>query len=58
MQFFFCLQKMQEVGLRPDRFSIISTLGACSLEYLLRYGKEIHDQVIRSRFEMDVMVQT
>lgn len=53
-----CFREMQEVGLRPDRFSIISILGACSLECLLRYGKEIHGQVIRSRFELDVMVQT
>lgn len=55
---FSCFREMQEARLRPDRFSIISTLGACSLECLLRYGKEIHGQAIRSRFELDVMVQT
>lgn len=55
---FHVFREMQEARLRPDRFSIISTLGACSLECLLRYGKEIHGQAIRSRFELDVMVQT
>ncbi|XP_057501463.1 pentatricopeptide repeat-containing protein At4g35130, chloroplastic isoform X2 [Actinidia eriantha] len=55
----FCFREVQElVGLRPDRFSTISALGACSLEGTLRCGKEIHGLTIRSGFEWDVMVQT
>ncbi|KAK9287040.1 hypothetical protein L1049_015448 [Liquidambar formosana] len=53
-----CFQRMQAFGIKPDRFSIIHILGACSLECSLRNGKEIHCQVIRSGFKSDVMVQT
>ncbi|KAL7237080.1 hypothetical protein ACSBR1_020201 [Camellia fascicularis] len=53
-----CFQEMLAVGLRADRFSVISSLGACSLECTLQCGKEIHGQAIRSGFESDVMVQT
>ncbi|XP_052192218.1 pentatricopeptide repeat-containing protein At4g35130, chloroplastic [Diospyros lotus] len=53
-----CCQEMQVLGLRPDRFSTISLLGACSLECSLQYGKEIHGLAIRKGFEWDIMVQT
>ena len=53
-----CFWEMQAHGMRPDRFSMISALGACSLDCCLRSGKEIHCQVLRCGLELDVMVQT
>uniref|UniRef100_A0A2N9HIK2 DYW domain-containing protein n=1 Tax=Fagus sylvatica TaxID=28930 RepID=A0A2N9HIK2_FAGSY len=50
--------EMQALGMNPDRFSMISALGACSLEYCLQGGKEIHCQVLKCGFELDIMVQT
>ncbi|KAL5788943.1 hypothetical protein ACOSP7_005892 [Xanthoceras sorbifolium] len=51
-------KEMQKHGMRHDRFSVISSLGASSSERCLKSGKEIHCQAIKSRLEMDVMVQT
>ncbi|GMH16349.1 hypothetical protein Nepgr_018190 [Nepenthes gracilis] len=53
-----CFREMQLFGMTPDRFSIISALGACSLECLLQKGKEIHCLIIKNEFEMDSMIQT
>ncbi|GFP89073.1 pentatricopeptide repeat-containing protein at4g35130 chloroplastic [Phtheirospermum japonicum] len=52
------LQKMQKSGLKPDRFSYISALGACALERYLLTGKEIFCQVLRNRLELDSMIQS
>ncbi|XP_010530931.1 PREDICTED: pentatricopeptide repeat-containing protein At4g35130, chloroplastic isoform X2 [Tarenaya hassleriana] len=52
-------REMLDVGLQPDRFSIISAIGACSLLYCLKLGKEIHCQVMRNAIDMDdIMVKT
>ncbi|KAK0580431.1 hypothetical protein LWI29_001939 [Acer saccharum] len=53
-----CFKEMQKHGMRHDRFSVISSLGASSSERFLKSGKEIHCQVIKNSLEMDVMVQT
>ncbi|KAB2097586.1 hypothetical protein ERO13_A01G170800v2 [Gossypium hirsutum] len=53
-----CLKEMVLIGIRPDKFSFISGLGACSIEGCQRNGKEIHCQVIKNGFEMDFMVET
>ncbi|RVW96711.1 Pentatricopeptide repeat-containing protein, chloroplastic [Vitis vinifera] len=53
-----CFREMQASGIKLDRFSVIGILGACSPEGFLRNGKEIHCQMMRSRLELDVMVQT
>ncbi|XP_059647433.1 pentatricopeptide repeat-containing protein At4g35130, chloroplastic [Cornus florida] len=53
-----CFREMHSFGMQSDRFSMISSLGASSLECCLLNGKEIHCQVIRSGFELDLMVQT
>ncbi|KAE8690694.1 Pentatricopeptide repeat-containing protein [Hibiscus syriacus] len=53
-----CLREMVSVGIRPDSFSFISGLGACSVEGFGRNGKEVHCQVIRNGFEMDPRVET
>ncbi|KAJ4715941.1 Pentatricopeptide repeat-containing protein [Melia azedarach] len=51
-------KEMQKYGMKHDRFSLISGLGASSTVGCLKCGKEIHCQVIRSGLEMDFMVQT
>ncbi|XWS62615.1 hypothetical protein CRYUN_Cryun06bG0026300 [Craigia yunnanensis] len=53
-----CAGEMVLVGIRPDTFSFISGLGACSIEGCGRNGKEIHCQIIRSGLEMDLLVET
>lgn len=52
------LQEMQVFGMRPDRYSLISALGAASLECCLRSGRAIHCWAIRSGLELDLMVET
>lgn len=53
-----CFLEMQALGMKPDKFSIISALNACSIECFLRSGKEVHSQVLKCGFELDAMVQT
>ncbi|KAK9690707.1 hypothetical protein RND81_09G148600 [Saponaria officinalis] len=51
-----CFRDMNAFGIVPDRFSMISALGACSFEGFLESGKEIHCQVLK--FGLDERVQT
>ncbi|KAI3446289.1 hypothetical protein Pfo_002954 [Paulownia fortunei] len=53
-----CFQKMQKFGLKLDRFTYISALGACALEHCLLRGKEIFCQVLRNGLELDSMIQS
>ncbi|KAK6118692.1 hypothetical protein DH2020_047605 [Rehmannia glutinosa] len=53
-----CLQKMRKSGLKLDRFSYVSGLGACGLEGCLLSGKEIFCQVLRNGLELDSMIQS
>ncbi|GAV79256.1 PPR domain-containing protein/PPR_2 domain-containing protein/DYW_deaminase domain-containing protein [Cephalotus follicularis] len=53
-----CFREMLVFGMRHDKLSMISALGACSLERFPQSGRAIHGQVIKSGFEMDIMVQT
>ncbi|KAL5561248.1 hypothetical protein UlMin_030995 [Ulmus minor] len=53
-----CLSEMLALGMKPDRFSMISALNACSIECFLRSAKEIHCQVLKCGLELDVKVQT
>ncbi|KAF4363894.1 hypothetical protein G4B88_004194 [Cannabis sativa] len=50
--------EMQMLGIKPDRFTMISSINACSIECLIRNGKEIHSQVVKCGFELDIMIQT
>eukprot|EP01018_Ginkgo_biloba_P039040 Gb_26816 [translate_table: standard] len=50
----FC--QMQEAGAKPNPITIASVLPACAHLAALQKGKEIHDFVIRNRFESDVVV--
>ncbi|ESQ53597.1 hypothetical protein EUTSA_v10024444mg [Eutrema salsugineum] len=50
-------KEMLKCGFKPDRFSTMSALGACSHVYSPKMGKEIHCHAIRSSIETgDVMV--
>lgn len=53
-----CIKKMKSVGIGHDKFTVMSSLKACSLLCSLIIGKEIHGQVIKSTFRLDVVVQT
>lgn len=51
-------RKMQAFHIKADKFSFISTLQACSMEFSLSFGKEIHCQAIKGGLESDPMVQS
>ncbi|CAL9228063.1 unnamed protein product [Arabidopsis halleri] len=52
-------KEMLKFGFKPDRFSTMSALGACSHVYSPKMGKELHCHAVRSRIETgDVMVMT
>ncbi|KAG8368055.1 hypothetical protein BUALT_Bualt15G0005600 [Buddleja alternifolia] len=53
-----CLQRMHKFGVKPDKFSFIAALGACTLEGCLLSGKEIFCQVVRNGLELDSMIQS
>ncbi|KAI4297805.1 hypothetical protein L6164_037670 [Bauhinia variegata] len=53
-----CFREMLQVGIRPDRFSMISALNACSLGLYASTGKELYCIALRLGFELDVMIQT
>ncbi|XP_020874359.1 pentatricopeptide repeat-containing protein At4g35130, chloroplastic [Arabidopsis lyrata subsp. lyrata] len=49
-------KEMLKFGFKPDRFSTMSALGACSHVYSPNMGKELHCHAVRSRIETgDVM---
>eukprot|EP01018_Ginkgo_biloba_P010349 Gb_07336 [translate_table: standard] len=50
----FC--QMQRAGIQPDLFTIASVLPACANLEALEQGKEIHEELIRSGFQPDVIV--
>ncbi|KAL3621405.1 hypothetical protein CASFOL_036317 [Castilleja foliolosa] len=52
------IKKMQKSGLKPDKFSYVSVLGACAIEQYLSTGKEIFCQVLRNGLELDSMIQS
>ncbi|KAK4491466.1 hypothetical protein RD792_002216 [Penstemon davidsonii] len=53
-----CFQKMQVLGIRPDRFSLVRLIGGCALEQNLLSGKEVFAQVIRNGREFNLMIQS
>eukprot|EP01018_Ginkgo_biloba_P030250 Gb_03345 [translate_table: standard] len=50
------VHQMHLVGMKPDSFTTVSLLTACSRLAALQQGKEIHGYIIRSRFESDVFI--
>ncbi|XP_038713233.1 pentatricopeptide repeat-containing protein At4g35130, chloroplastic [Tripterygium wilfordii] len=53
-----CLREMAKMGMKPDRFSVTSALGACTPYFGFRSGMEIHCQAIKNKLELDITVQT
>ncbi|KAK4258464.1 hypothetical protein QN277_004911 [Acacia crassicarpa] len=53
-----CFREMLGLEIRPDKFSIINALDACSLGVSLSLGKKTHCIALKLGFESDVMVQT
>eukprot|EP01018_Ginkgo_biloba_P023741 Gb_23967 [translate_table: standard] len=49
-------RQMHLKGIKPDAVTLTTILPACAHLAALRQGKEIHDYIIRSRFESDVFV--
>eukprot|EP01018_Ginkgo_biloba_P003474 Gb_25271 [translate_table: standard] len=47
--------QMQLAGVKPDSFTMVSVLPACSHLGALQQGKIIHAYIIRSQFELDVV---
>eukprot|EP01018_Ginkgo_biloba_P032084 Gb_05882 [translate_table: standard] len=48
--------QMQGIGIQPDQFTFASVLSACANLVALEQGKEIHEEIIRSGFQSDVIV--
>ncbi|XP_039125759.1 LOW QUALITY PROTEIN: pentatricopeptide repeat-containing protein At3g46790, chloroplastic-like [Dioscorea cayenensis subsp. rotundata] len=48
--------RMVEAGLQPDNFTFPFVLKACSALSALEVGREIHEHVVRSRWDSDVFV--
>lgn len=53
-----CFLEMQKHGMMPDRYSLIGILGTVSVQGCLLNGKEIHSQVLKIGYELDIMVET
>ncbi|KAH7282021.1 hypothetical protein KP509_35G008600 [Ceratopteris richardii] len=51
-------EDMQLEGLQPSRAVFLSVLKACSTVGAIMTGREIHDQVIRLAFGLDVTIQS
>lgn len=49
-----CLRKMQDLGLKPNRVTMICLLQACAALGSLKHGKEIHGYALRCGFDSEV----
>ncbi|XP_057862105.2 pentatricopeptide repeat-containing protein At1g08070, chloroplastic [Cryptomeria japonica] len=52
------LNQMQLSGLKPNSFTIASVLPACASSACLKYGKEIHQYILKNKVELNVFVET
>ncbi|XP_057824977.2 pentatricopeptide repeat-containing protein At3g02330, mitochondrial [Cryptomeria japonica] len=48
------LHRMQREGIQPDRFSLVSILGACICAEYLNYGKQVHAYTIQTRLNSNL----
>ncbi|KAF7815723.1 pentatricopeptide repeat-containing protein [Senna tora] len=51
-------QRMQEEGIEPSEFTMVSLLNACAHMGALQQGKWIHDYIKKNDFELNVIVIT
>ncbi|QHO36267.1 hypothetical protein HN51_029591 [Arachis hypogaea] len=49
---------MFQAGIRPNKFSLINALEACSHCFYNLWGREVHCYALKMGFESDVMIQT
>eukprot|EP01018_Ginkgo_biloba_P032085 Gb_05883 [translate_table: standard] len=49
--------QMPETGIQPNQFTFATILSACSNLVALEQGKEIHEEIIRSGYESDIVVR-
>eukprot|EP01018_Ginkgo_biloba_P031601 Gb_28200 [translate_table: standard] len=49
--------EMQQASIHPDNYTFSCILNACACFTSLRQGKEIHDDIIRSKLKVDVVVE-
>eukprot|EP01018_Ginkgo_biloba_P026252 Gb_14197 [translate_table: standard] len=50
-------RQMQLAGVKPNSVTFASVLPACANLAALEYGKEVHEDIIRSRFQPDIVVE-
>eukprot|EP01018_Ginkgo_biloba_P039683 Gb_40047 [translate_table: standard] len=50
--------QMQKEGMKQDKYTLLSALGACARLASLRKGKEVHAHFIRTRFESNIIVES
>lgn len=55
---FELFSQMQVAGLKPDSFTIVSVLQACSHSGSIRNGKGIHGHIIKSEFASNGFVES
>eukprot|EP01018_Ginkgo_biloba_P007201 Gb_03579 [translate_table: standard] len=49
-------EQMQSAGMNPDKFTLASVLGACSRPEALEQGKEVHAHIVKTGFDLDILV--
>lgn len=49
-------QKMQQEGISPNQVTFVCVLKACSILAVLELGKQIHNHIICSGFQLDIFV--
>eukprot|EP01018_Ginkgo_biloba_P009810 Gb_15639 [translate_table: standard] len=48
--------QMKQTGIQPDQFTFATVLPACANLATLEYGKEIHEEIIKSGLQSDIFV--
>eukprot|EP01018_Ginkgo_biloba_P031724 Gb_04381 [translate_table: standard] len=49
--------QMPQTGIQPNHFTFASVLPACANVASLEYGMEVHEEIIRSGFQSDMVVE-
>jgi pentatricopeptide repeat protein len=49
-------QKMQQAGMSPNRFTFLPALNACASLWAIEKGRCVHEEIIQSGYESDVIV--
>jgi pentatricopeptide repeat protein len=49
-------QQMQQAGMSPNRFTFLPALNACASSRAIEKGRCVHEEIIQSGYESDVIV--